>query len=113
MYIVCLWLSHKFQILIYYRDKNAHAKIPFNKNIKFEKQGVCGGKDNVYFNYTVEKNQLMNDYVSRQGPLEKHPILTQMFIEVLCKHGALVIDVTTSTGEFTILMYHRHSINLP
>ena len=46
----------------------------------------------------------MNCSVPWRGAHEKHPILMQMFIEVLCKSGAVVIDVTTSTGGFTILI---------
>ena len=30
-------------------------KILFNKNIEFEKQGVCIGEDDIYFYYTTEK----------------------------------------------------------
>ena len=104
MYIVCLWQSRKFRILLYCREKNAHVKVLFNKNIEFEKQGVCVGEDDVYFNCTNEKNQLMNGSVPWRGAREKHPILMQMFIEALCKPGAVVIDVTASTGGFTILI---------
>ena len=46
----------------------------------------------------------MNGFVPWRGAREKHPILMQMFIEALCKPGAVVIDVTTSTGGFTILI---------
>ena len=46
----------------------------------------------------------MNGSVSWRGACEKHPILMQMFIEALCKPGAVVIDVTTSTGGFTIFI---------
>ena len=104
MYIVSLWQSRKCRILLYCRDKNAHVKVSFNKNIEFEKHGVCVGKDDVYFNYTTKKNQLMNGFVPWQGAHEKHSILMEMFIEALCKPEAVVIDVTTSTGGFTILI---------
>ena len=79
-------------------------KVSFNKNIEFEKQGVCVGEDDVYFNYTTEKIQLMNGFVLWRGAREKHPILMQMFIEALCNPGAVAIDVTVSTGGFTILI---------
>ena len=46
----------------------------------------------------------MNDCVPWQGAREKHPILMQMFIKALRKPRVVVIDVTTSTGGFTILM---------
>ena len=105
MYIVCLWQSRKFRILLYCREKNAHVKVAFNKNIEFEKQGVCIGEDDIYFNYTTEKNQLMNGFVPWRGACEKHLIFMQMFIEALCKPRAVVIDVTTSTCGFTILMF--------
>ena len=79
-------------------------KVSFNKNLEFEKQGVCVGEDDVYFNYTTKKNQLMNGSVPWRGTREKHPILMQMFIEALCKPRVVVIDVTASTGGFTILI---------
>ena len=104
MYLVCLWQSRKFQILLYCREKNAHVKVSFNKNIEFEKQGICVGDDDVYFNYSIEKNQLVNGSIPWRGAREKHPILMQMFIEALCKLGAVVIDVTASTGVFAIFM---------
>lgn len=74
-------------------------KVSFNKNIEFDKQGVCVGEDD--FNYTIKKYQLMNDFVPWQGAHEKHPTLIQVFIETLCKHGVVVIDVTASTDELT------------
>ena len=46
----------------------------------------------------------MNCYVHSRGARKKYPILIQMFIEALCKPGAMVIDVTSSTGRFIILM---------
>ena len=46
----------------------------------------------------------MNGFVHWQGAREKHPILMQMFIETLRKHVAIVIDVTTVTDGFTILI---------
>ena len=105
MYIVCLWQSRKFQILLYCREKNAHVKVSFNKNIELKKQGVFIGGDDIYFNYTTEKNQLMNGYVPWRGAREKHPIFMQMFIEALCKPRTVVIDVTASTSGLTILMF--------
>ena len=62
------------------------------------------GKDEFYFNYATKKNQLINGFILWQGARQKHPILMDMFIEALCKPGAVVIDVTTSTNGFTILM---------
>ena len=47
----------------------------------------------------------MNGYVPWRGAREKNPIFIQMFIEALCKHEAVVIDVATSTSGFTILMF--------
>ena len=105
MYIVCLWQSRKFRILLYFREKNANVKISFNKNIEFQKQCICIGEDDIYFNYTIEKNQLLNDFVPWQGAREKHPIFMQMFIEALCKPRTVVIDVTASTSGLTILMF--------
>ena len=58
-------------------------KVSFNKNIEFAKQSVCNGEDEIYFNYTTEKNQLMNDFVPWRGAHEKHPISMQMFVEAL------------------------------
>ena len=81
-----------------------HIKISFNENIEFEKQDVCVGENDVYFNYTTEKNQLVNGSIPWRGAREKHPIIMQMFIEVLCKSGAVVIDVTASTSVFAIFM---------
>jgi hypothetical protein len=46
----------------------------------------------------------MNGFVHWRGAHKKQPILMQMFIEALCKPGAVVIDVTTFTGGFTILI---------
>jgi hypothetical protein len=60
VHLVCLWQSRKFRILLYCHEKNADMKVSFNKNIEFKKQCVCVGKDNIYFNYTIEKNQLIN-----------------------------------------------------
>jgi predicted rRNA methylase YqxC with S4 and FtsJ domains len=104
VYIVCLWQLCKFRISLYCREKNAHVKVSFNKNIGFENQGVCIGEDDVYFNYTIEKNQLMNGSVPWRGACEKYHILMHMFIKALCKSGRVVIDVTASTGGFTILI---------
>jgi hypothetical protein len=92
--------------LLYCREKNAHVKVAFNKNIEFEKQGVCIGEDDIYFNYTTEKNQLMNGSVPWRGAREKHPIFMQIFIEALCKPRGVVIDVTASTGRFTIYIQY-------
>ena len=47
------------------------------------------------FNYTTEKNQLMNGFVSWRGAHEKRLILMQMFIEDLCKLITVVMEVTT------------------
>jgi hypothetical protein len=80
------------------------VKVSFNKNIEFEKQCVCVGKDNVYFNYTTEKKKLINDFIPWRSAREKNPILIQMFIEAFCKPGAVVIDVIASTGVFVIFM---------
>jgi hypothetical protein len=49
------------------------VKVSFNKNIEFKKQRVCIGKDDVYFNYTTEKNQLINGFIHWRGAREKHP----------------------------------------
>ena len=46
----------------------------------------------------------MNGSVPWRGARKKHNILMQIFIEALCKPGAVVIDVTTSTGGFTMLI---------
>lgn len=46
----------------------------FNKTIEFEKQGACVGNNNMCFNCTIEKNQLMNGSVSWRGSGEKYPI---------------------------------------
>ena len=77
-------------------------KVSFNKNIEFEKQGVCIGHDNVYLNYTSEKDHILSS-VPWRGAREKHPILTQMYIESLCKPRVVVIDVTPSTNGYAIL----------
>ena len=90
--------------MLFCREKNANVKISFNKNIEFEKQGVCVGDDDVYFNYTTVKDQLMNGSIPWRGAREKHPTLIQMFIEALCKPGGVVVDVTASTGGFVIFI---------
>ena len=51
---------------------------------------------------TTQLKKLMNGFVPWWGAREKHPIFMQMFIEALCKPGAVVIDVIASTGGFTI-----------
>ena len=73
------------------------------KNIEFKKRGVCVGEDDVYFNHTIVKYHLMNGYIPWRGTHEKHPTLIHMFIEVLCKLGGVVVDVTSSTCGFVIL----------
>ena len=45
-------------------------KISFNKNIEFEKQGLCVGEDDVYFNYTTKEDHLMNGSVPWLGTCE-------------------------------------------
>ena len=45
----------------------------------------------------------MDGFVPWRGDCEKHPTLIHMFIEVLCKHGGVVIDVTTSRCGFVFL----------
>ena len=55
------------------------------------------------FNYTIEKDQLVNGFVLWQGTHEKHHILIQMFIEALSKPKEIVIDVVASTVGYTIL----------
>lgn len=103
MYFVCFWQSRKLQLLLYCREKNVHVIISSNKNIEFQKQGVCIGKDDVYLNYTTENIQLMNGSNPWEGAREKHLILMQMFIKALCKPRAVVNDGIASTGVFTIL----------
>jgi hypothetical protein len=82
--------------LLHCCEKSAHVKILFHKNIEFEKQGICIDKDDVYFNYTIEKTQLKNGYVHWREARKKNPILMKMFIEALCKPWMVVIDITTS-----------------
>ena len=45
----------------------------------------------------------MDLWIPWLDPSEKHPTLIQMFIEVLCQHGGVVVDVITSIGGFVIL----------
>ena len=45
------------------------------RKIELKKQGVCVGKDDVYFNYKTKKNKLMNDFVPWWGAHEKNHIL--------------------------------------
>lgn len=71
-------------------ENNAHVKVSFNKSIEFENQGVRVGHDDVHFNYARKKDQLLNSSMPRRGTRERHPILVQMFIEVLCKHAAVM-----------------------
>ena len=97
--------SHASSKSCYIAVKRMHMwKYHSTKNLEFEKQGVCIGEDDFYFNYTNEKTQLMNGSVPWRGARKKHTILMQIFIEALCKPGAMVIDVTTSTGGFTMLI---------
>lgn len=81
------------------------VEIGFNKNIEYEKQGACVIDDGVYSNYNIVKNQLMNGFFPWRGTHEKYPTLIQMFIEVLCKLGRVVVDVTTSTCGVVIFSF--------
>lgn len=92
-------------MLSFCHEKNANMKIAFNKNIKFEKQGVCVGENDVYFDYTVVEDHLMDGSIPWRGTHEKHPTLIQMFIGALCKLGGVVVDVTSSTCGFVILSF--------
>jgi hypothetical protein len=75
-------------------------KIAFNKTIEFEKQGVCVGEDDVYFNYyTIKEDHLINGSVPWRGTCEEHLIFfIWMFIEALPKVGTLIVDAATSIG---------------
>lgn len=79
-------------------ENNAHVKVSFNKSSEFVNQGLRVGHDDAYFNYTRKKNHLMNLSVPWRGARERHPILVQMFIKVLCK----LLDVKVYTGGFII-----------
>ena len=57
-------------MLLYCHKKNVHVNVLFNQNIEFKKQGVCVGEDDVYFNYTIKNNQLMNGFMPWQGARE-------------------------------------------
>ena len=56
--------------MLFCSEKHAHVKMAFNKNIEFENQGVCVGNNDVYFNYTIEKYQLMKGSFPWQGACE-------------------------------------------
>lgn len=83
-------------------ELNVNVEIAFNKNIEFEKQGLCIGEDDVYFNYTIVIDQLMNGSVSWWGACEKYPKLIQIFIKALSKPRGVVVDVIASTRGFVI-----------
>ena len=63
---------------------------------------MCVGEDDVYFNYIIEKDQLMNDLVLWHGTSKNNPILIHMLIEALFKLGVKVVDITTSTSRFPV-----------
>lgn len=98
-------LSKRFRILLFCSEKNANVKITLNKKIEFKKQGVCVWNDNMYFNYNIEKNLLMNGSVSWRVSSEKHPIFIKMFIETLYEIGMVVVDITTSDDWFLVTIW--------
>jgi hypothetical protein len=75
--------------------------ISFNNNEVLVNEGVSVKDDDIIFNYTPKKDQLMDGLVSWHGAREKHRDVYQMFIESLTKSGGIVVDVTASTCSFS------------
>lgn len=63
VYIVRLWQSRKFGSYYNSVKRMRMKKYSLIRKIELKKQGVCVGKDDVYFNYKTKKNKLMNDFV--------------------------------------------------
>jgi hypothetical protein len=93
--------SKRFRIFLYRRAKKDNMAISFNKNEVLVKEGVSVKDDDIIFNYTSEKDQLMDGLVPWRGAREKHRDIYQMFIESLTKSGGVVMDVTPSTCTFS------------
>ena len=61
--------------------------ISFNKNEVLVKEGVNVKDDDIIFNYTSDKDQLMDGSMSWRGAREKYRDIHQMFIKSLTKSG--------------------------
>jgi hypothetical protein len=93
--------------------KECQCENVIQQSIELEKQGVCVGEDGVFFNYTFEIN--LNGLMPWWGVHKKQLILNYMFIVVFTKLEAVVIDITTSSAWFPMMIFtfifqHLHII---
>ena len=75
--------------------------ISFDKNEVLVKENVSVKDDDILFNHTSKKDQLMDGSVPWRGAHKKHRDVYQMFIESLTKPGGVVLDITASTCTFS------------
>lgn len=64
------------------------------------RHGVDVGKDDCLQNIVLPENQSCNGAKPWRGPREKSVVLMEMLIEAASDPGNVILDCTTTTGQF-------------